>query len=348
MTDLYASKWVRLFCLLTLHAFLIACNKPPLASAGNDVSGFERNHIILKGSASDEDKGSTLSYHWQQTSGNAVDNLEGAHSLTPTITLPPLSAEETYTFQLTVTDSAGETASDEITVTAYAYTTLKSMKFQNTALQRCAKTNLVHLAFLDMGYAKALNCSNLAIDQLTGLEQTPNILKIALFNNQLTDLSPLQHTPKLTLLDLNNNQITSTQQLGHLHQLQQLNMANNQVSDLSRLDQLTALQSLNLSWNRLNNHQLKQLLPLKQLKELHLNNNNLSSIHGLEQLTSLEKLYLHNTQLKDLSPLYQLPNLKQVTLSGKEQRLSCRSLNRLQKHLGNEASLIKPKRCFPS
>jgi hypothetical protein len=62
--------------------------------------------VTLDGTASSDVDGSITAYAWQQTAGTPV-TITGADRATASFSSPPLSAEETLTFTLTVTDDGG-------------------------------------------------------------------------------------------------------------------------------------------------------------------------------------------------------------------------------------------------
>ena len=92
-----------------------ADNEAPVADAGPDQSADAGAIVILSGTASDPD-GYIAGYTWEQTGGTTV-SLAGADSPTAMFTAPDVPADERLTFQLTVSDSAGAQASDEMRVT---------------------------------------------------------------------------------------------------------------------------------------------------------------------------------------------------------------------------------------
>nr|CAG4651576.1 EOG090X00QS [Triops cancriformis] len=88
---------------------------PPQANAGPDVIVYlPQNSIVLNGSLSADDRG-IASYEWTRLAGvqgGAVD-MENTH--TPLLQLSLLQ-EGMYTFQLKVTDTSGQTDTDEVNV----------------------------------------------------------------------------------------------------------------------------------------------------------------------------------------------------------------------------------------
>jgi hypothetical protein len=101
---------------LTVTAAAVA-NKVPVAYAGNDFSiQLPTNTAILSGSGLDED-GVIKLYHWTQVSGPST-----ATSTTPKAPQTTLKGlvQGTYQFRITVTDDAGATSNDVVTLTVKA------------------------------------------------------------------------------------------------------------------------------------------------------------------------------------------------------------------------------------
>lgn len=94
-----------------------AANQSPTANAGPDQSVEGNTTVTLSGSGSDSD-GTIAAYAWTQTGGAAV-TLTGADTSGPSFTAPVLTSTQPFTFQLTVTDNEGATATDEVTVTVH-------------------------------------------------------------------------------------------------------------------------------------------------------------------------------------------------------------------------------------
>ena len=93
-------------------------NEAPMANAGPDQSVGAGEIVILSDTASDPD-GAIASYLWEQTGGMMVE-IVGAGTAFAFFTAPDVSADETLTFRLTVTDNDGAQASDEMSVTIMA------------------------------------------------------------------------------------------------------------------------------------------------------------------------------------------------------------------------------------
>jgi hypothetical protein len=88
-------------------------DSPPTANAGPDLNVRSDREFLLEGSGSDPE-GQPLSCSWEQTTGPAAVLREEDECET---TVEAVTGPATLGFRLTVTDSAGETDTDEVTVT---------------------------------------------------------------------------------------------------------------------------------------------------------------------------------------------------------------------------------------
>ncbi len=94
-----------------------ALNQPPTVHAGNNVSiTLPNNSVTLTGTANDAD-GSIASIQWRKASGPAGFNIVSPSQLQTVIN--GLTAG-VYSFELTVTDNSGATASSTVNVTVNA------------------------------------------------------------------------------------------------------------------------------------------------------------------------------------------------------------------------------------
>jgi subtilisin family serine protease len=94
-------------------------NQLPVANAGPDQSVNAGANVTLSGSGSDPD-GTIASYQWQQTAGPTV-TLSGASTATASFTAPSVTVDTVLTFQLTITDNSGASASDSVNVTVLRF-----------------------------------------------------------------------------------------------------------------------------------------------------------------------------------------------------------------------------------
>jgi hypothetical protein len=91
-------------------------NQEPTADAGADQTVNEGDSVSLDGSGSTDQDGTIESYSWTQTAGTAA-TLSGADSATPSFTAPDVGADgDTLTFELTVDDGNGHTATDTVNI----------------------------------------------------------------------------------------------------------------------------------------------------------------------------------------------------------------------------------------
>ena len=87
-------------------------NTPPTANAGADVDiTLPVNSVQLSGSGTDN--GSIVGYNWVRTAGPVTYSIDNSSINNPTLSS---LVEGTYTFELTVTDNLGATATDEVNV----------------------------------------------------------------------------------------------------------------------------------------------------------------------------------------------------------------------------------------
>jgi hypothetical protein len=89
-------------------------NAAPTANAGEDQAVDEQTTVTLSGAGTDTD-GSIASYSWSQTSGTSA-TLSNASSANASFTAPDISADETLSFRLTVTDNDGASSTDTINI----------------------------------------------------------------------------------------------------------------------------------------------------------------------------------------------------------------------------------------
>ncbi len=91
-----------------------ASNLPPTVSAGEDFNVDEQTLVNLQGTATDSD-GSIASYQWAQTSGETVV-IDNADSQNASFSAPETVTEMLLTFELTVTDNQGASASSQVNI----------------------------------------------------------------------------------------------------------------------------------------------------------------------------------------------------------------------------------------
>lgn len=94
----------------------IGNSQPPIADAGPDQTVDQNVQVTLSGAASTDVDGTIVSYSWRQTAGPAV-TLAGGNTVNANFTSPLVNAATTLTFELTVTDSSGDTGKNTVNVT---------------------------------------------------------------------------------------------------------------------------------------------------------------------------------------------------------------------------------------
>ena len=104
------------------HSYADQCvtNSAPRANAGVDQSVKEGGIVTLDGSNSSDPDGIIASYAWKVMAGPAVA-LSNAAAAKPTFTAPTAGTSGTpLTFQLTIADNGGQTATDTCVVNVTA------------------------------------------------------------------------------------------------------------------------------------------------------------------------------------------------------------------------------------
>lgn len=89
-------------------------NIVPTVNAGEDITSNEQEVVTLSATAADQD-GSIISISWEQVNGPQVE-LENSSTLSSTFIAPDIDQDEALSFEVTVTDNDGDTATDVITV----------------------------------------------------------------------------------------------------------------------------------------------------------------------------------------------------------------------------------------
>ncbi|HUR41525.1 MAG TPA: M4 family metallopeptidase [Verrucomicrobiae bacterium] len=90
-------------------------NTPPVASAGNDFAVEEASGVMLSAAGTVDPDCEPLTYAWSQVAGPAV-TLTNSSTANPSFTAPTVGSDAVLTFEVTVTDPAGEESTDQINV----------------------------------------------------------------------------------------------------------------------------------------------------------------------------------------------------------------------------------------
>jgi hypothetical protein len=135
-------------------------NQPPVADAGADQVVDGDTPVTLDGSGStDAENPGALSFIWVQVDGPDVA-LAGAATPTPSFTAPSVTEDTVLSFELTVTDDVGTTASDLVDVIVLAPRVLSitdaeagesagTVEFKVTVTPAAARTLTVQFATAD-------------------------------------------------------------------------------------------------------------------------------------------------------------------------------------------------------
>ncbi len=93
----------------------VIANSAPVADAGDDQFVDPTSLVSLNGTGSDDADGSISSYSWVQTSGPTVE-LANSDQVTASFTSPDVDTDTELGFELTVTDNAGASATDSVSI----------------------------------------------------------------------------------------------------------------------------------------------------------------------------------------------------------------------------------------
>ena len=119
-------------------------NTPPIAEAGPDITTTAGSTVILDGSRSRDPDGSPLTFQWTQRSGPAVV-LDDPAAMYPRFAVPgSLSSDQTWSFDLLVSDGALTSATDTARVVAVVQS--QNIASQATATASSESTSSGQLA----------------------------------------------------------------------------------------------------------------------------------------------------------------------------------------------------------
>lgn len=95
---------------------ILSINAPPVANAGSDRTVNEGTRVNLWGGSSSDAEGPIANYLWTQISGPTV-TIVGSTIVNPYFVAPTVDADSVVVLELTVTDSGGKTATDQVAIT---------------------------------------------------------------------------------------------------------------------------------------------------------------------------------------------------------------------------------------
>lgn len=129
-----------------------------------------------------------------------------------------------------------------------------------------------------------LECQDMGITQLDGLELATSLLELSLWENAIADLAPLSGLTQLRDLQLGNNAITDVTPLIGMTGLRRLGLSVNEVSSLAPLAGLVSLEWLNLDRNAFGEGELVHLAGLTNLRWLTIEHNGIQSHTALQPI----------------------------------------------------------------
>jgi len=184
---------------VTVDAAVTVTPVPPVANAGSNITvNMPASSVQLNGTASYDAVGTIVSYDWVQVSGSGSITITNSNTATPNIDgLSP----GTYTFELTVTNNAGETSTSQVTVTVTNQVTspLIANAGQDTVISLPASTATLNgTASSDQGgiiesyqwtqvsgpAASQLASSSLAVCPISGLQAGTYVFLLTVTDNQ--------------------------------------------------------------------------------------------------------------------------------------------------------------------
>jgi hypothetical protein len=144
----------------------------------------------------------------------------------------------------------------------------------------------------DVSELAHLDCTDLSIEDISGLQAMTGLKTLSLHENDVWDLRPLEGLTQLEELQLGSNNIGDVAPLAGLTNLERLALGSNKVEDLSPLKGLTELRWLNLDDNRIDQDSVSELCDMDELRWLTIDHNDLDDVDDeLDCLDDLDELY---------------------------------------------------------
>lgn len=162
----------------------------------------------------------------------------------------------------------------------------------------------------------------------------PDLTKLSLINQPVSDLSPLSGLSNLGVLEVSLSDVSDIGPLSGLTNLTWLNLKENHIEDISPLAGLTKLEYLHIQSNPIKNfsalagltklrnvyihntgfHELSLLADKTEITALVIANNPIGDLAPLRGLTKLDYLHVSAAGLQDISPLADLKELRRLNL----------------------------------
>ena len=159
-----------------------------------------------------------------------------------------------------------------------ACTQALELPLQDANFKQCVQELATKKNWQSLADITELECNSKNIASLAGIEQFPQLQKLSVYNNQLTEAS-----------------------IGKLPNLRHINIAKNKIAQVA-FSELPALEELYIFGNKLT---ALELMGLPKLKLLKINDNQILHF-TYKDLPALEKIYMFNNVMETVD-IYHLP-----------------------------------------
>ncbi|MBP7686261.1 MAG: protein kinase [Thermoflexales bacterium] len=149
-----------------------------------------------------------------------------------------------------------------------------------------------------------------SIKSLADVARLPNLRRISLVYQNITDLTPIVGLLNLDNLDLRHNPVADVTPLAQVSSLRDLSLFDTNVTDLTVLRACPHLSTLDVGYTPITS--TAALDGLDGLQVLKIRKAPLQTLDHIGTHPLLEEIYLSETQLLDLAPLLDLPRLRLV------------------------------------
>jgi len=151
------------------------------------------------------------------------------------------------------------------------------------------------------------------IESLEDIKYMPNLIKLCMNHQSVSDLSPLAEHRNLETLRLERCNISDVTPLLTVPKLRELFLFDNIVDDFSYFQEMKSLQVLIIGDNPLKN--IAELGDISNIEALNLHITDIQNLDGIETMVNLHEIWLQETAVRDFSPLNDLPKLRTINIS---------------------------------